>query len=266
MPTGQAQTWRRMPPIADAEAEEVADDLALGDRVAARRAAGPRRACWRSLSHCMPSLGCCQGGSGGRRAATPAVETHDAAGTADAGDQPLRAASHPDFHRRSWSSTRSTGRWLRPGRGLSPPVRSYTDPGARVRVRPQYARDRWSGEGQGDAHIAQRGIAEERVADADGRNELVAVVDGADDGHGLRVLPDVDRRVRDAGQPSFARSRMLYAQPGRVYRMTPGMRSAWHPARGGRHGFHGRSGSSSRPWPSRNSGVAITTAATSSGP
>src|SRR5215472_6943482 len=42
-----------------------------------------------------------------------------------------RAASHPDFHRRYRSFTGSTGRWPRPGRGLSPPVRSYTDPGAR---------------------------------------------------------------------------------------------------------------------------------------
>jgi len=30
----------------------------------------------------------------------------------------FRAASHPDFHRRSWSFTRSTGRWMRSGRGL----------------------------------------------------------------------------------------------------------------------------------------------------
>jgi len=43
-----------------------------------------------------------------------------------------RAAYHPDFHRRSWTFTRSTGRWLRPGRGLSPPARSCTDPGART--------------------------------------------------------------------------------------------------------------------------------------
>src|SRR3954471_1002857 len=52
----------------------------------------------------------------------------------------VRAASHPDSHRRSWSSTRSTGRWLRSGRGLSPPVRNFTDPGARVLVNDQYAR------------------------------------------------------------------------------------------------------------------------------
>src|SRR6478752_10863325 len=44
----------------------------------------------------------------------------------------VRAAYHPDFHRRSRSFTRSTGRWLRSGRGLSPPVRSCTDPGARL--------------------------------------------------------------------------------------------------------------------------------------
>ena len=40
-------------------------------------------------------------------------------------------ASHPDFHRRSRSSTWSTGCWLQPGRGLSPPARNYTDPRAR---------------------------------------------------------------------------------------------------------------------------------------
>ena len=50
---------------------------------------------------------------------------HDSA----AGRACPRVASHPDFHRRSRSSTGSTGRWLRPGRGLSPPVRNCTDPG-----------------------------------------------------------------------------------------------------------------------------------------
>ena len=42
------------------------------------------------------------------------------------------AASHPDFDCRLWSSTRSTIRyqkWNRQGRGLSPPVRTFTDPG-----------------------------------------------------------------------------------------------------------------------------------------
>src|SRR5579862_6308534 len=43
----------------------------------------------------------------------------------------LRAASHPDFNRRSRNFTGSTGRWQRTGRGLSPPARSFTDPGAR---------------------------------------------------------------------------------------------------------------------------------------
>jgi len=46
-----------------------------------------------------------------------------------------RAASHPDFHRRSRDSTGSAGRrrWAPwPGRGLSPPARSFTDPGARI--------------------------------------------------------------------------------------------------------------------------------------
>ena len=34
----------------------------------------------------------------------------------------LRAASHPDFHRRSRNFTGSAARWLRTGRGLSPPA------------------------------------------------------------------------------------------------------------------------------------------------
>ena len=46
--------------------------------------------------------------------------------------EPSCVSSHPDSHRRSWSSTRSTGRWLRSGRGLSPPARTFTDPGAHV--------------------------------------------------------------------------------------------------------------------------------------
>jgi len=41
------------------------------------------------------------------------------------------ATSHPDFHRRPRSFTRFTGHWMRSGRGLSPPVRSCTDHGAR---------------------------------------------------------------------------------------------------------------------------------------
>src|SRR5580704_1023191 len=43
----------------------------------------------------------------------------------------VRAASHPDFNRRSRNFTGSTDRWQRTGRGLSPPVRIFTDPGAR---------------------------------------------------------------------------------------------------------------------------------------
>ena len=39
-----------------------------------------------------------------------------------------RTTSHPDFHRRSWSFTRSTGYWRQPGRGLSPTARNCTDP------------------------------------------------------------------------------------------------------------------------------------------
>ena len=53
--------------------------------------------------------------------------------------QPTRAASHPDFHRRYRNSTGSTARARPLGRalavrGLSPPVRNYTDPGARFLV------------------------------------------------------------------------------------------------------------------------------------
>ena len=55
------------------------------------------------------------------------------------GTSVVRAAYHPDFHRRSRISTWSTGRWLRSGRGLSPPARSFTDPGARAQ---QYAAPR----------------------------------------------------------------------------------------------------------------------------
>ena len=59
-----------------------------------------------------------------RARSTPTSETRD--------DAPA-CTSHPDFHRRSWSFTTSTdGRWLRPGRGLSPPVRNCTDPGTRA--------------------------------------------------------------------------------------------------------------------------------------
>ncbi len=44
---------------------------------------------------------------------------------------PAACTSHPDFDRRSRSSTWSTGCWLQPGRGLSPPARNFTDPRAR---------------------------------------------------------------------------------------------------------------------------------------
>src|SRR3954453_23120801 len=73
--------------------------------------------------------------SSGMTCGTTTVETSDDASSRCWHPTDLvRAAYHPDFHRRSWSFTRSTGRWLRPGRGLSPPVRNYTDPGARVDV------------------------------------------------------------------------------------------------------------------------------------
>ena len=53
---------------------------------------------------------------------------------------PTRAASHPDFHRRYRNSTGSTVRSRPVGlalaaRGLSPPVRTCTDPGARFSCR-----------------------------------------------------------------------------------------------------------------------------------
>ena len=39
--------------------------------------------------------------------------------------------SAPDDHGQDPWLTRSTGHWLWPGRGLSPPARNCTDPGAR---------------------------------------------------------------------------------------------------------------------------------------
>ena len=78
------------------------------------------RAAW-----CRHGLRDAAGGAGISRPSSPAGRRLDASPA-------VRAASHPDFHRRSWSSTRSTGRWLRSGRGLSPPVRTCTDPGART--------------------------------------------------------------------------------------------------------------------------------------
>jgi hypothetical protein len=59
-------------------------------------------------------------------------------------DAPPRTTSHPDSHRRSWSFTRSTSYWRQPGRGLSPPVRNCTDPGARehsARIMPSHRPD-----------------------------------------------------------------------------------------------------------------------------
>src|SRR5881398_2507147 len=56
-----------------------------------------------------------------------------------------RAASHPDFHRRSRNFTGSTGRWMRTGRGLSPPARSFTDPGARLHCYKRVCHTRYSG-------------------------------------------------------------------------------------------------------------------------
>src|SRR6476660_10200127 len=64
---------------------------------------------------------------------TPGTVHHGrAGGRLTTGTSVVRAAYHPDFHRRSRISTWSTGRWLRSGRGLSPPARSFTDPGARA--------------------------------------------------------------------------------------------------------------------------------------
>ena len=53
-------------------------------------------------------------------------------GTASAASAASRASSHPDCHRRYRSFTDSTARTNLAGRGLSPPVRIFTDPGARV--------------------------------------------------------------------------------------------------------------------------------------
>jgi hypothetical protein len=46
-----------------------------------------------------------------------------------------RTACHPGFHGRPWNSTRSAGRWPQQVRGLSPPIRDYTDSGERRRDR-----------------------------------------------------------------------------------------------------------------------------------
>src|SRR6478609_10635136 len=68
---------------------------------------------------------------------TPGTVHHGrTGGRLTTGTSVVRAAYHPDFHRRSRSCTWSTGRWLRSGRGLSPPARSFTDPGARVASMP----------------------------------------------------------------------------------------------------------------------------------
>src|SRR4051794_5042796 len=74
----------------------------------------------------------CRASSGMTRGTTAVETSDDASSRCWRPTDLVRAAYHPDFHRRSRSFTRSTGRWLRPGRGLSPPVRSCTDPGARL--------------------------------------------------------------------------------------------------------------------------------------
>jgi len=76
------------------------------------------------------------GGSGGTRAILVTAPNGACRKPSRARRHPVRddaaCSSHPDCHRRSWNFTKSTGRWLRSGRGLSPPVRTLTDPGARV--------------------------------------------------------------------------------------------------------------------------------------
>jgi uncharacterized membrane protein len=47
-------------------------------------------------------------------------------------------SSHPDFNRRFWNYTKSTDTWMASGRGLSPPVRNYTDPGTTFEQRLHY--------------------------------------------------------------------------------------------------------------------------------
>jgi hypothetical protein len=105
-------------------------------------ACGPRRAASiaRCISAVLSSMSCPRAWKPGVRSGSgrmvvqgwhPRATDHDDR-RRDPRASPARAAYHPDFHRRSRSSTGSTGRWLRSGRGLSPPVRNYTDPGARV--------------------------------------------------------------------------------------------------------------------------------------
>src|SRR2546421_4938534 len=73
-----------------------------------------------------------------------------------------RAASHPDFHRRSRNFTGSTGRWMRTGRGLSPPARSFTDPGARLHCYKPVCHTRYSAA----SCLSSRRPRTELVADA----------------------------------------------------------------------------------------------------
>ena len=109
------RTWIRAksPRYSTASTSPRSSTMPVNNRVLLRSTSGGRD-CWPVTA--VPL----RGGMVQRHQARPA-----SAGRA-------RAASHPDFNRRSRSSTGSTSRMVRPGRGLSPPVRSFTDPGARL--------------------------------------------------------------------------------------------------------------------------------------
>jgi hypothetical protein len=92
---------------------------------ASSRARRMRRS--RSMSSIIPaSFVSATNSGGGLRARVRHIPSTDPEGPTEP------CASHPDFNRRCWNFTSSTvSPWSGTGRGLSPPVRTYTDPGAR---------------------------------------------------------------------------------------------------------------------------------------
>ena len=129
-----------MPALAGDQPGWVGDDTAdpwvgVGSRTRAARSSARRISAVSAACCSLVAMSCPVALDGHRRArgtcVAERVDAADAVGHETTLVPLRRAAYHPDFHRRSWSSTRSTGRWMRSGRGLSPPVRNYTDPGAR---------------------------------------------------------------------------------------------------------------------------------------
>ena len=112
----------------------------------------------------------------GRRTTPPRHVARRRSRTAPVG-RPARVASHPDSHRRLRMTiavagrrlglTGSTDHWLWPGRGLTPPVRTCTDPGTReqaVLVR----RGVYAGEHHQEAAVAASACAASERTAADG--------------------------------------------------------------------------------------------------